>query len=82
MGAIKPIKRRKTAREIAEKIGVSARTVQRYMAQPRAEFEGQSLTKAKPWATLGVSRATWYRHGKPAVLDVCLSPRHETTVTK
>jgi predicted transcriptional regulator len=70
MGAIRPTKRRKTALEIGEKLGVSARTVRRYMAQPRAEFEGQSLTKSKPWAALEVSRATWYRHGKPAVLAV------------
>jgi predicted transcriptional regulator len=74
MGAIKPIKRRKSAREIAEKLGASARTIRRYMAQPRAEYEGQSLTKAKPWTAFGVSRATWYRHGKPSVLSVgCLA---------
>lgn len=68
MGAIKPMKRRKTAQEIGEKLGVSARTVRRYMAQPRTEFEGQSLTRLKPWATLGLSRATWYRHGKPSAV--------------
>jgi predicted transcriptional regulator len=75
-------KRKGTAKELAKKWGVSERTIRNYVAISRTEFEGQSLTKAKPWAALGVSRATWYRHGKPAVLDVCLSPRHEPTVTK
>lgn len=65
MSAYKPVKRKRTAREIAEKCGLSARTVRRYIAQPRAEYEANSLTKSKPWEALGLSRATWYRHGKP-----------------
>ena len=24
------------------------------------------IQREKPWAALGISRATWYRHGKPA----------------
>jgi transcriptional regulator with XRE-family HTH domain len=60
----------KTARELAERLGISISTVQKYTSIDRAEYEAQSLTKAKPWAALGVSRATWYRHGKPAVLAV------------
>jgi len=70
MGAIDTTRRRKTAREIAERLGVSPRTVRRYMAQPRADYEAQSLTRAKPWERLGVSRATWYRHGKPQAFEV------------
>ncbi len=31
----------------------------------RAEYLPQELMHAKPWETLGVSRATWYRKGKP-----------------
>lgn len=61
MGASKPVKRSKTARAIGERLGVSARTVRRYMAQPRADYEGQSLTRSKPWAAFDVSRTTWYR---------------------
>ena len=30
-------------------------------AKPRAEYEGYSLSRRKPWEALGVSRATWYR---------------------
>jgi hypothetical protein len=32
---------------------------------PRAEYEAQSVERAKPWEALGISRATWYRRGKP-----------------
>ena len=65
MAAIDKIRRRKTAREIAERLGVHPRTVRRYMAMPRAEYEAQSVERAKPWEALGISRATWYRRGKP-----------------
>jgi hypothetical protein len=34
-------------------------------AQPRPEYEAQSLERAQPWTMLGISRRTWYRHGKP-----------------
>lgn len=70
MGAIDTTRRRKSAREIAERLGVSPRTVRRYMAQPRADYEAKSLTRAKPWEGLGMSRATWYRHGKPQAFEV------------
>lgn len=57
--------RPKTARAIAEKMGCSQSTVRRYWALPRAEYEANSLTRSKPWEALGMSRATWYRKGKP-----------------
>jgi DNA-directed RNA polymerase specialized sigma24 family protein len=38
MGAVKQGKRKKTAREVAEKFGISSRTVRRIFAQPRADF--------------------------------------------
>jgi hypothetical protein len=28
---------------------------------PRAEYEGQSIAKVKPWEAEGISRRTWYR---------------------
>jgi hypothetical protein len=31
-------------------------------AKSRAEYEAQSISKAKPWEALGMSRASWYRH--------------------
>jgi predicted DNA-binding transcriptional regulator YafY len=65
MGAIKPVKRNKTAREIAEKLGVHPRTIVRYIAQPRVAYEANSISRAKPWEAFGISRATWYRRGKP-----------------
>jgi hypothetical protein len=34
-------------------------------ARPRAEYEANSLSRSKPWAALGMSRAAWYRAGKP-----------------
>jgi hypothetical protein len=27
----------------------------------RAEYEAQSVSRAKPWLALGISRTTWYR---------------------
>lgn len=29
--------------------------------KPREQYEGQSLSKAKPWVAEGISRAKWYR---------------------
>jgi response regulator of citrate/malate metabolism len=57
--------RPRTAREMAEKVGCSPRTIRKYWAIPRAEYEANALTKSMPWAAVGMSRATWYRHGKP-----------------
>ena len=58
-------KRPMTARAMAEKFGVSLRTVQRTFAQPREDYEANAVSRAKPWEALGMSRATWYRKGKP-----------------
>lgn len=35
-------------------------------ARPRHEYEGNSVSRLKPWLTLGISRATWYRRTKTA----------------
>lgn len=58
-------KRPMTARAMAEKFGISTRTVQRIFAEPREQYLAKSLSKSKPWEALGMSRATWYRKGKP-----------------
>jgi hypothetical protein len=34
-------------------------------AVPRAEYLAKSLSQTKPWAAIGMSRAGWYRAGKP-----------------
>lgn len=38
MTALKPAKRKQTARELAKKFGVSERTIRRAVAQPRNEY--------------------------------------------
>lgn len=65
MAAEKQIRRKNTARELAEKFGVHPRTVQRYIALPRDQYLAESITRAAPWEALGMSRATWYRKGRP-----------------
>ena len=35
-------------------------------AKPRREYEANSISRAKPWERLGISRKTWYRRGKPS----------------
>lgn len=65
MAAEKQIRRKNTAKELAEKFGVHPRTVQRYIALPRDQYLSESITRSAPWEDLGMSRATWYRKGKP-----------------
>ena len=55
-----------TAREMGEKFNLSTRTIQRIFSQPREEYENNSISRAKPWEDMGISRATWYRRGKPS----------------
>jgi hypothetical protein len=55
-----------TAAALAKRLGVNIKTVYKYTALPRTEYEANSLTRSKPWEALGMSRATWYRKGKPA----------------
>ena len=62
-----PMRKNTTAAELAKRLGVNIKTVYKYTAMPRAEYESNSITKAKPWVALGMSRATWYRKGKPTV---------------
>lgn len=65
MAAKHPVKRPASAAELAKRFGVSPRTVRRVMAQPRDQYLAESLSSKKPWEALGISRATWYRRGKP-----------------
>jgi hypothetical protein len=34
-------------------------------AKVRADYEAQSISRTKPWEALQMSRASWYRAGKP-----------------
>lgn len=59
-------KRPMTAREMAEKFKLSPRTVKKWWSQPREEYLAENtISRDKPWEKLGISRATWYRRGKP-----------------
>jgi len=66
MAAERPGKRKHSAAELAKKLGCNPRTIRRYMALPREEYLAtHTISKSKPWEDLGMSRATWYRKGKP-----------------
>lgn len=45
MGAEHPIKRKRTAREVAEQLGVSERTVRNFVAQPREEYLAEAAAR-------------------------------------
>lgn len=45
MSAVHKVRRTMTARESAEKLGVSPRTIQRVVAEPREEFLSRSRTR-------------------------------------
>lgn len=45
MAALKPGRRKGTAREMAERLGVSERTIRRYVAEPRAEFDARTAAR-------------------------------------
>lgn len=69
MTARTPMKRpgNRTAEEVGKAVGLSARTVRRHVAQPRADWLAEnSARRTKPWEAEGVSRATWYRRRKNA----------------
>jgi hypothetical protein len=72
-------KRPTTAREMANIFKCSIRTVMRAIAQPRAEYEATALIHSKPWEALGMSRATWYRKGKPNAKTSCVEPPTQTS---
>lgn len=45
MSAATPVRRSKTARELARQFGVSPRTIQRAIAEPRADFEARAAQR-------------------------------------
>ncbi|HFC3341277.1 TPA: HTH domain-containing protein [Neisseria gonorrhoeae] len=63
---LKTTKRDVTAKELAKRFGCSTRTVFRAWSQSRADYLAEnSISRDKPWEHFGISRATWYRSGKP-----------------
>ncbi|WP_280500252.1 replication protein RepB [Nocardia farcinica] len=59
MAAKHPVRRNKTAREIAEKYGASPRTIRRLVAEPRAEFEARAAEKRRRAQQLRAEGATY-----------------------
>jgi len=55
--SVEEAKRRRAKRERARRAASGA--------IPRGEYEAGSVSAKKPWEALGISRATWYRLGKP-----------------
>ncbi|WP_172763577.1 rep protein, partial [Neisseria gonorrhoeae] len=50
----------------AKRFGCSTRTVFRAWSQSRADYLAEnSISRDKPWEHFGISRASWYRRGKP-----------------
>lgn len=45
MTALKPGRRKGTARELAARLGVSERTIRRYVAEPREDFDARTATR-------------------------------------
>ncbi|ENX0846641.1 HTH domain-containing protein [Neisseria gonorrhoeae] len=63
---LKTTKRDVTAKELAKRFGCSTRTVFRAWSQSRADYLAEnSISRDKPWEHFDISRATWYRRGKP-----------------
>lgn len=52
MSALKPVRRQFTAREAAERLGVTTRTVQRLMAEPRDQYLARANAKREQVAAL------------------------------
>lgn len=54
-----------TAQQLADKFGVTARTIRTYTSIPRAEYLAtHTISRDKPWESEGVSRRTWYYRKK------------------
>lgn len=78
MSALKPVRRQLTAREAAERLGVTTRTVQRLMAEPRGQYLARANAKREQVADLraqglsiraiadqlGISKSNFGRYNK------------------
>lgn len=64
MGAMKPMKRKNSARFVAERLGISERTVRRYIAQPRAEYLAEGYARQDEALRLRESGLKWREVGE------------------
>jgi transposase len=84
MGARNPVRRSKTARELAEAFGASPRTIQRMIAEPREEFDARAQARQTRAQEL---RAQGLKHREIAEemgisigsVSVLLKPRRKDT---
>ncbi|WP_040800702.1 helix-turn-helix domain-containing protein [Nocardia higoensis] len=59
MPAKTPVRRTKTARELAEQFGASDRTIRRMIAEPRADYESRAEEKRRRAQKLRAEGATY-----------------------
>ncbi len=59
MGAETPVRRKRTAREMAAQLGASERTVRNIIAEPRSEFLNRAATKQTRAVELREQRHTY-----------------------
>jgi hypothetical protein len=55
---------RATRRKLRKRFYLHARR-RKAGAKLRVDYEANSISRSKPWERLGMSRASWYRAGKP-----------------
>ena len=58
MGAENPVRRKKTAKELAEQLGVSVRSIRNIAAEPRDDYETRAKQKRARAAELRAGGAT------------------------
>ena len=61
IGAVDLLKEKRSARRRQRDVERKKRGRRARGARPRAEYESNSLTRAKPWMQEGISRRTWER---------------------
>ena len=74
MTALRPGRRTATARELAQRLGVSERTIRRYVAEPRDQLEARTSLRHKRIRELR-SQGLSYR-AIAAELDVSIGTVH------
>ncbi|UPJ78593.1 hypothetical protein IVB16_27480 [Bradyrhizobium sp. 183] len=79
IGAVGLNKRQRTALQKAKKKHRDTLRRRAKGAKSRAEYERHSISRAKPWEGLGLSRATYYRRSK-AQRET--SPRHPLSIDR
>lgn len=64
MSAVKPVKRKHSARVLAARLGVSERTIQRLVAQPREEYLAEAHARQDEALRLRESGLKWAEVGE------------------